>query len=231
MATGAQRPVGAGSGLRQSRTGVTSDREHVLVAEAVFEVGGGHSASCLLKGSNIIDLFDITLCDLSPGLVRAWRTAFAAFPGATVLQGDLLDVEADAYVSPANSFGIMDGGIDAILNRRFPHVESRVQAAIARVGTMLPVGEALIVETGDPDVPYLVCAPTMELPSRVSHTNNAFRAMHAILSAVELYNVENRDVIRSVAVPGLCTGVGDMAPDLAAMQMAGAYSQWRGNRS
>src|SRR5579862_3221422 len=95
--------------------------------------------------------FDIILCDVLPNLVRAWQRAFAAYPEVAVQRGDLLDVEADAYVSPANSYGIMDGGIDAVLSDRFPQAEARVQAAIAQVGRLLPVGQALVVETGDPD--------------------------------------------------------------------------------
>ena len=111
--------------------------------------------------------FDLILCDVMPNLVRAWQHVFAAHPEVKVQCGDLLEVEANAYVSPANSYGIMDGGIDAALSARFPQVEAQVQAEITQVGGMLPVGQALIVETGDWDVAYLVCAPTMELPSAV----------------------------------------------------------------
>ena len=175
--------------------------------------------------------FDIVLCDMLPNLVRAWQRAFAAHSEVAIQRGDLLEVEADAYVSPANSFGIMDGGIDMALSERFPHVEARVQAAIARIGRMLPVGQALVVETEDRDVPYLVCAPTMELPSNVSHTNNAFRAMLALLSAVKQFNADNDGLITSIAVPGLCTGVGSMEPEIAALQMARAYAEWRDLRA
>lgn len=84
------------------------------------------------------------------------------------------------------------------------------------------------METGDLDVPYLICAPTMEVPSRVGQTNNAFRAMLALLTAVEQFNAENDDAISSVAVPVLCTGVGDMEAERAAAQMAQAYVEWRG---
>lgn len=175
--------------------------------------------------------FDIILCDLIPVLVRAWRQAFAAYPEVQIVRGDLLEVEADAYVSPANSFGIMDGGIDAALSARFPRVEAAVRAAIARQGRLLPVGHALIVETGDPDVPHLVCAPTMELPSRVAHTSNAFRAMLALLTAIDEFNASHDGAISSVAIPGLCTGVGDMEPEIAALQMAHAYDQWIHSRA
>lgn len=171
--------------------------------------------------------FNLILCDMLPDLVQAWRIVFAAYPEVQVQQGDLLEVEADAYVSPANSYGIMDGGIDAAFSARFPQVEAQVQAAIAQVGDLLPVGQALVVETGDLDVPYLVCAPTMELPSRVGHTGNAFRAMLALLSAVEQFNTANDDAIGTVALPGLCTGVGEMEPEAAAGQMVRAYAEWR----
>lgn len=47
--------------------------------------------------------------DLDSRLVRYWRMAFASFPEVAMECGDLLDLGADAYVSPANSYGIMDG--------------------------------------------------------------------------------------------------------------------------
>lgn len=175
--------------------------------------------------------FEVVLCDMVPLLVRAWRVAFAAFPEVTILCGDLLEVEVDAYVSPANSYGIMDGGIDAALSVRFPEVALNVRAAIGQLGGKLPVGQALVVETGDAEVPYMVCAPTMELPSRVGHTSNAYQAMRALLNAVERFNGARdsscEDLIQSIAVPGLCTGVGDMEPEIAALQMARAYAEWR----
>lgn len=169
----------------------------------------------------------LILCDVQPLLVRAWRNAFARFPDVDIRRGDLTDVDADAYVSPANSYGIMDGGIDAALRERFFGIEDTVRCAIAEVGLLLPVGQALVVETGDDDVPYLICAPTMELPSRVSHTSNTYSAMLALLNAVEKFNIENDDAITSIAVPGLCTGVGGMEPEIAALQMARAYEEWK----
>jgi O-acetyl-ADP-ribose deacetylase (regulator of RNase III) len=141
------------------------------------------------------------------------------------LPGDILDVEADAYVSPANGFGIMDGGIDLVLRGRFPGADRTVQAAIARLGPFLPVGRALVVETGDAFVPYLVCAPTMRVPSYVGNTNNAAIAMSALLRAVDEFNASG-PLISSICVPGLCTGVGGMDPETSAQQMAEAYREW-----
>ncbi len=140
-----------------------------------------------------------------------------------------MDVDADAYVSPANSFGMMDGGIDAVLVQRFPRVERRLQSVIGNLGGMLPVGDAVVVETGDTDVPYMIAAPTMEVPSYVGASNNAYLAMLALLNAVDRFNAANDDVVETVAIPGLCTGVGAMSPETAAFQMAQAYREWLGS--
>jgi O-acetyl-ADP-ribose deacetylase (regulator of RNase III) len=63
-------------------------------------------------------------------------------------------------------------------------IETKVQTAIANTSDILPVGRALIVETEDEDVPYLVVAPTMEVPSYVGTSSNAYKAMSALLKAI-----------------------------------------------
>jgi len=173
--------------------------------------------------------FDVILCDIHAPLIRAWRESFVEHANVEVFHGSIVDVSADAYVSPANSFGIMDGGIDVILSERFPLVEERVQTAIASTGTPLAVGSCITIETGDFDVPFMLCAPTMMFPSRVAHTDHAYQAMLAILREVERFNSVGGG-IESVAIPGLCTGVGAMPPDVAASQMARAYAEFVGSR-
>lgn len=172
----------------------------------------------------------ITLCDHQPELVREWQAHFRDHPGVVVRLGDLMDIDADAYVSPANSYGWMDGGIDLELRARFiaGDIETKVQRAIAGAGFggILPVGQALIVETEDEDVPYLVVAPTMEVPGYVGVSSNAYKAMTALLKAISKFNAVGEDIISSVAVPGLCTGVGGMEPRVAALQMHQAYLNW-----
>lgn len=170
----------------------------------------------------------ITLCDQQPELIQEWENHFRNHPEVEVRLGDLMDVYADAYVSPANSHGWMDGGIDLELRARFMSgdIETKVQTAIAEFDHILPVGQALIVETEDEDVPYLIVAPTMEVPGYVGMSSNAYKAMSALLKAIRKFNASGEDVISSVAVPGLCTGVGGMEPRVAALQMHQAYVNW-----
>lgn len=169
--------------------------------------------------------FEIVLCDIDDEVCTAFRSLFRS-PLVSVEQGDLLDIAADAYVSPANSHGIMDGGFDRRLRERFPGIESRVQARIDEWGGLLPVGKAIVVDTLDYDVPFLICAPTMVVPSRISGTRNVHAAMRAILTAVSRFNERNDDGIQSVAIPGLGTGIGRMAPAEAVAQMRDAFEEF-----
>ena len=81
--------------------------------------------------------------DINPAVVDSLRTAFAAFPEVEVSLGDILDVARVSIVSPANSQGFMDGGIDRVYTEFFglgPQTE--LQSAIARrEDGLLPVAQ------------------------------------------------------------------------------------------
>ena len=85
---------------------------------------------------------EIVLVGREPELTAAWRQVCGDLPGVTVTDGDILSLDCDAVVSPANSFGFLGGGVDLAYARHFgPHLEPRVRAAIAgRWGGELPVG-------------------------------------------------------------------------------------------
>lgn len=158
-------------------------------------------------------------------LGKAWREHFDAVDDIEVLEGDICRVACDAVVSPANSFGFMDGGLDYALSERFGwDLQKRLQAEIRQrpLGELL-VGEALIVETRDAEVPWLISAPTMRVPMRLKQSINAYLAMKAILTAVRAHQRQPR--IEVVAVPGLGTGCGRLPLSMAAFQMKAAYEE------
>jgi O-acetyl-ADP-ribose deacetylase (regulator of RNase III) len=170
--------------------------------------------------------FNIILGDKNPEQISAWETAFSGVSEVTVRGGNLLLTTADALVSPANSFGFMDGGIDwAISDLMRWAIHPIVQKVIHEkyFGEML-VGQAEIVATGNAKFPYLVCAPTMRVPQPVPDSVNAFLAMRAILLSVTSFNKANDGAIKSVAIPGLATGFGKMPHDRCARQMREAYN-------
>ena len=158
-------------------------------------------------------------------LGRHWRQYFQGQPDVQVIQGDICQMRVDAIVSPANSFGFMDGGLDEALSWRFGWgLQDRLQTLIAArpLGELL-VGEALILPTGDATTPWLISAPTMRVPMILRQSINPYLAMKAILLAALAHDDEPS--IGSVAIPGLGTGVGRMDPMTAAAQMWQAYRE------
>jgi len=166
----------------------------------------------------------IILSGLAPKLLDAWTDFFSKEESVSIIEGDITKIECDAIVSPANSFGFMDGGLDHALSERFGwDLEKRLQKIIKELpeGELL-VGQAMVLETNDSKVPFLISAPTMRVPTNfnIDTSVNAYLAMKAILIKAKAY-----DRISSVAIPGLCTGVGRMQPIIAARQMFQAYQE------
>ena len=167
----------------------------------------------------------ILLCHRDDHLGDAWHERFAGQDDVSITSEDICRVNCDAIVSPANSFGFMDGGLDLQVSEHFGwDLEKEVQRRIADrpLGELL-VGEAMIVPTGDPRVSWLVCAPTMRVPMLVRESVNAYLAMKALLCAALAHRDENP--IYTVAVPGLGTGIGRLSPEVAATQMWIAYQE------
>jgi len=165
------------------------------------------------------------LVDLNPDVVAAWRIHFASFPEVEIACANLLSVAEHCVLSPANSYGFMDGGIDRAYAAFFGgQIETRVQETIARrPDGLLPVGAAELVLTGHARIPYMIVAPTMLMPEHVPALN-ARRALRAALRII----TSNPDVGRDVYCPGLTTLVGAVSPGEAAAQMAAAYAHWKG---
>ena len=165
------------------------------------------------------------LRDIDPDVVSAWQKYFKGIPNVRISQGEIFESSADAIVSPANSFGYMDGGIDLVYLRRFGwELQTRLQTHLREDHDgELPVGQAIIIETFDAAIPYLVSAPTMRIPMDVSNTVNAYLAFRAAIRAIKLHNRDMPQTIRTVLCPGLCTAIGRMPPDLSARQMAAAF--------
>lgn len=175
----------------------------------------------------------IILCDKDGGLAAAFRHHAEDLENVEVVEGSIFDVEADAYVSPANSYGFMDGGIDAWFLWRFgDQLQDTVRLAILKHWQgELPVGAAEIVETGDDEVPFVIAAPTMRVPMILGKdSTHAYQAMRAAIMCVRNGRFKDgdkagarvSDYVKSIAVPGLGTGVGKMPFDLAAFQMCEA---------
>ncbi len=166
------------------------------------------------------------LRDINPDMAAAWRTQLGHEAAFTVSCGDIFSVSADAIVSPANSFGFMDGGIDRVYSEFFGwSLPARLQEHLwEHHGGELPIGSAVIIPTGHARIRWLISAPTMRVSGDVSETVNAYLAFRAVLRAVDAFNGDD-ERIRSVLCPGLCTAVGRMPKERCAYQMHAAWGQ------
>jgi O-acetyl-ADP-ribose deacetylase (regulator of RNase III) len=172
----------------------------------------------------------IYLRNLNPSVCYAWQEAFAGVAGVDIAHDDIFAMRADAVVSPANSFGFMDGGIDLLYSQFFgTQLQDRLQEIIRKdFDGELPVGMAVVLETRHEAIPYLVSAPTMRVPQNAAYTANAYLAFKAALYAISRHNQIAPQKIRTVLCPGLATGIGEMPAAVCARQMRMAYDRWLG---
>ncbi|RSK42401.1 macro domain-containing protein [Hymenobacter perfusus] len=167
----------------------------------------------------------LLLVDPNTELCNAWQQAFAHYPEVEIINSRFEQIpNFDCIVSTANSFGLMDGGVDLAITRFFgPELQVRIQNyIIAHYTGEQPVGTSFIIETTHPRHPYVAHTPTMRVPMPIHATDNVYLAMKALLEAVTAFNALQKR-IQVVACPGLGTATGRMPVEEAARQMALAY--------
>ncbi len=178
---------------------------------------------------------EIVLAAVDQKVVEVWKQICGGLPGVSVHHGSILDVRCDAVVSPANSFGFMDGGIDLIYSHRFGwQVQERLQKLIRtkHCGELL-IGSAEIVETDNEAIPYLIAAPTMRVPMILKDSINPYLATRAVLLLIRngifetgfLKGEKLSDAIQIVAFPGLGTGIGKVSARTCAHQVRTAIEE------
>jgi O-acetyl-ADP-ribose deacetylase (regulator of RNase III) len=169
----------------------------------------------------------VVLTDINTEVVEAWRAAFADTPEIEIRNGSLLDEDVDAWVSPTNSRGRMDGGVDAVIKRYLgAGIQLRVQKAIrSQFAGALPVGSAVCVPSGAVKPRFLISTPTMETSSQnVSETLNVALACAAAFQAIHQQNNEAPGSIRSVALVGMGAQTGRVPARVCANLMWTGYT-------
>ncbi len=160
-----------------------------------------------------------------------------------------------AFISPANSSGAMDGGIDKIYSDMFvgpPRIQKLVQTLIREETIyydsdtnfpILPVGSGMMVPVPKNENTFLISVPTMFMPDDVSCSENAYYATFAALCVTQKHNSSihmrnsrggirfgeletDAERIDTLYIPGMCTGTGNMSLDAAIDQMMRAVEDW-----
>lgn len=130
-------------------------------------------------------------------------------PKVVVKRGDITREQVDAIVNPANSFGSMGGGCaHAIKAAGGNQIEAD---AISKGPT--PVGLAVETGAGKLAARYVIHAPTMENPAESIDKDNVRAATYAALRRAKALG------IRTLAFPGMGTGVGGVPKKEAAAAM------------
>lgn len=195
-----------------------------------------------MKMSNKKDLtFTLILSAINEDLYNAFKKHFEKYPEVEVVFKPFEQVDFDCVVSAANSFGLMDGGVDQCITDYFGlQMMQRVQQdIISKHYGEQPVGTSMIVR-GNKDIApgvknkYVAHTPTMRVPVDIHFTRNPYMAMKAMLIAVEEHNKQREwsnitafsdtdTKIERVVCPGLGTNAGRVPAEDAAKQMALAY--------
>jgi O-acetyl-ADP-ribose deacetylase (regulator of RNase III) len=163
----------------------------------------------------------VFLCAREQELFNAWKLYCGHYDFVTVTKQDVMSIDAEALVSPANSFGFMTGGIDLhYKNYIGQQMEDDLRSVILKeFRNELLVGQAVAIVISPPPLvryKYLIAAPTMRVPENVSHTINAYLAAKAALIEALAWQIE------SIVFPGLGTGTGGMLPEDCAKQVSEA---------
>ncbi len=171
----------------------------------------------------------LIFCDIKIPITNEFQNILSQY--GDIYNGHILKLKVDAVVSPANSFGFMDGGIDAAYTFTFGReIQTKLQEDIKnKYNGELLVGQAIPIETNHPTIPYIISAPTMRVPLDIRGTLNVFLATKAVLNLVNYGKFENgepiKDKIHSIAFPGLGTGCGQLTAKTCALQMAEAIKE------
>lgn len=137
---------------------------------------------------------------------------------------DYKPVTKTYYVSPANSLGFMDGGIDMALSRIvFPGIEPVVKVRIKNQNiknlisrSYLPIGSSIIIDYDSNR--SMVVSPTMLLPQDVSKTQNAYYATMAVLYNVLCNRKEDINNV-DILLTSMCCGYGKMSYETSLNQI------------
>ena len=74
-------------------------------------------------------LVRVVLVDVNKKMIDAWQSVFEENPEVEIVHGSMLEQPVSAWVSPTNSKGSMDGGLDAVIKK---HLGSKIEAKLQK---------------------------------------------------------------------------------------------------
>lgn len=165
----------------------------------------------------------IYLLDRNSNICNWWKFYFTGCDNVEIICDDFAkfmnSYKVEAVVSPANSFGLMDGGYDlAITNYFGDDLSKKVQKYIIdNLYGEQPIGTSIIIDIDD--TKKLIHTPTMRVPSPIREPLIVYNCMRTCLMLALDKNIE------SIVIPAFGGDCGNMNYSVIAEMMYKAYIQ------
>ncbi|MBN1215129.1 MAG: macro domain-containing protein [Candidatus Lokiarchaeota archaeon] len=113
-----------------------------------------------------------------------------------LIQGDIIEVNTDAIVNPANTHLIMGGGVAGAILRKGG---SKIQEEANQKAPIL-VGQAVITNGGNLKAKHIIHA----VGPRLGEGNEEIKLENAVLNSLNIMDENN---LKSIAFPAISTGI------------------------
>ena len=144
----------------------------------------------------------IYLLDNNPAMTEAWEQYFPAVPNVKIINDDFANFmnthSVDCVVSPANAYGLMDGGYDYAISEWFGwDLQKKVQKYILeKLYGEQPVGISIIIDTGKNGI-KLIHTPSMRYPDKIREPLIVYQCMRTCLMTAM------NNGVRTIVIPHL----------------------------
>ena len=165
----------------------------------------------------------IILLDNKSEMCNAWKKYFDGIDDVEIVNDYIQSYDlnkVDCLVSPANSYGLMDGGYDLALTKMFgDQLQKMVQNYIIdNLYGEQPVGSSIIVDIPNTNK-KLIHTPTMRIPSPIVDSEIVYTSMRSTLICALKNN------IKSIIIPAFGGTTGMVPMEIIAKEMFKAYIQ------
>jgi len=165
----------------------------------------------------------IYLLDRNENIVYWWKHFFKDIRDVEMVCDDFSHFmnthEIECIVSPANSYGLMDGGYDLAISNYFgEELPKKVQKLLLeKYYGEQPVGTSIIVKINEKQ--KLIHTPTMRIPSPIKDPMTIYHCMRSTLI------VALRNNVKSIVIPAFGGDCGNVNYPILAEMMYEGYKQ------
>jgi len=157
--------------------------------------------------------FIITISSIDPKFTELLQAAFDNCSYIKIYNGPFNKCEFDCIVSPGNSYGMMDGGIDMEITKYFGDKKEFIKLVQSQLNDQCNLqqqpGSVCVINTSNEKCPYLFHCPTMMTPITIKDYSVIYWCFYNILNTAFNHNMNNQSSkIKNIVMSGLGTGCG-----------------------